>query len=287
MAIVRYKNSAGEWVPISTTTTSQGSSPVINMTVQMGAVGSSPKVTTTGTSSNPIINLTIPNAPMGEQGPVGTLENESSYLKKSGNQGDTASYCTPYITSNNLTINQDSCDVNQVNGVVKVIISNGSEDTSWTKTVMLTNSNATVELGSAWNWVGGVQPTITSGCLIVLCWMHDVGFAQIVEGLDEDMPQQCRGVVDIYDDYYDYEDGSDGFRALIYRGNDVIYNTQGEASKYTISCVLQVGDRFCFLSDSGDITNSTEVDTRSRITLDDNYVITDLQEGFYIYFTRS
>lgn len=105
----------------------------------------------------------------------------TTVVKKSGSRGQLAGYETPTVTGSAVTINQSSADSTQVTGAVAVTISNGTANTSWVKTVSLTNASATISLGSSWNWVGGEVPTVSANAVLVLSWNGTFGMANLLK----------------------------------------------------------------------------------------------------------
>ena len=176
MVNLKYKNTSGDWTNIPALEGDQGKVgvvPNISITAQSS---DSASVSQSGTPENPSVVLNIPN------GVSGTIPNETSLAKKSGNLGSVGGYNTPFVTANALTVNQDSNDNNQVTGAVTITVSNGTSNTEWIKSVMITNPSASVSLGSNWKWSGGEVPTITENSLLVLHWCNDTGVANLIEG---------------------------------------------------------------------------------------------------------
>lgn len=176
MVEIKLKNSDNSWDNIPELKGTDGNVGVTPNITFNTISGSTANVTQSGTPEKLQVNLTIPN------GVSGSIPNESSLAKKSGNLGSLGGYNTPFVTANALTINQNSNDNNQVTGAVTITVSNGTSNTEWVKSVMITNSSASVSLGSNWVWLGGEVPTITENSLLVLHWCNDIGIANLVEG---------------------------------------------------------------------------------------------------------
>ena len=108
-----------------------------------------------------------------------------SGIPATGNRGELAGYETPNVTDDSVTINQDSADSTQVTRNATVFVATGATGTSWTKTVSLIKSDATVTLDDGWLWSGDVVPTVTNGSVLVLHWCNNVGVANLLAGTDE------------------------------------------------------------------------------------------------------
>ena len=104
----------------------------------------------------------------------------TSKVAITGSRGSLSGYETPLVTANALTISQASNDTNMVTGAVAIKVSNGSANTSWTKTVSLTNASATIAIGTAWKWVGGEAPTVSANSILVLHWCSTFGIANLI-----------------------------------------------------------------------------------------------------------
>lgn len=96
-----------------------------------------------------------------------------------GNRGALAGYETLTSSGVAVTISQDSPDDTAVTGAVAITVSNGASNTTWTKTVGITNAGATVSLGGSWHWSGGETPTVKANSVLVLKWYGTFGFAAL------------------------------------------------------------------------------------------------------------
>lgn len=96
-----------------------------------------------------------------------------------GNRGALAGYETLTSSGVAVTISQDSPDDTAVTGAVAITVSNGASNTTWTKTVGITNSGASVSLGGSWQWSGGETPTVKANSVLVLKWYGTFGFAAL------------------------------------------------------------------------------------------------------------
>ena len=99
---------------------------------------------------------------------------------KQGNRGQLSGYETPVVQSTALTVNGSSRDSNLVTGAVKITVSNGAANQSWTKTVAISNASATISLGSSWKWYGGAAPDVSANCVLVLHWCSTFGLASLL-----------------------------------------------------------------------------------------------------------
>ena len=101
-------------------------------------------------------------------------------IGKEGNRGNCAGFEVPVVQATALTINERSRDSNLVTGAVKITVSNGAANQSWTKTVAISNASATISLGSSWKWYGGAAPDISANCVLVLHWCSTFGLASLL-----------------------------------------------------------------------------------------------------------
>lgn len=92
-------------------------------------------------------------------------------------RGKLAGYESGTSQSSALTVSATTADNMQITGAVRITVSNGSANQYWVKKISITNTGATISLGSSWSWVGGSQPTITNPCLFVLSWDNNRGMA--------------------------------------------------------------------------------------------------------------
>lgn len=99
---------------------------------------------------------------------------------KQGNRGNLAGYETPVVQSTALTVNGSSHDSNLVTGAVRITVSNGVANQSWTKTVAISNASATISLGTSWKWYGGAAPDVRANCVLVLHWCSTFGLASLL-----------------------------------------------------------------------------------------------------------
>lgn len=256
MVEIKLKNSDNSWDNIPELKGTDGNVGVTPNITFNTISGSTANVTQSGTPEKLQVNLTIPN------GVSGSIPNESSLAKKSGNLGSLGGYNTPFVTANALTVNQDSNDNNQVTGAVTITVSNGTSNTEWVKSVMITNPSASVSLGSNWKWSGGEAPTITENSLLVLHWCNDIGVANLVDGAT--YIETCTGTVKAL------------FIGVKVSRNGVdIYSIDD-----TASCNIAVGDCFYF------VRNGPEEMTISAngITFNEysytHWYVTSVQDGF-------
>lgn len=101
-------------------------------------------------------------------------------IGKEGNRGNCAGFEVPVVQATALTINERSRDSNLVTGAVKITVSNGAANQSWTKTVAISNASATISLGSSWKWYGGAAPDVSANCVLVLHWCSTFGLASLL-----------------------------------------------------------------------------------------------------------
>nr|DAH47919.1 MAG TPA: hypothetical protein [Caudoviricetes sp.] len=108
---------------------------------------------------------------------VNQIPDVSTKINISGSRGTLAGYETTSVGATALSVNQDSPDSQQLTAAVAITVSNGTENTAWVKKVSIKDAGVTISLGSAWNWAGGSQPTVTAPSLLILSWDNDCGIA--------------------------------------------------------------------------------------------------------------
>lgn len=118
----------------------------------------------------------------GDQGPVGPAADTSGLITKSGDRGILAGFNKPASTSDAVTIDASSNDDTIVTRAVAVTVNNGSSRQTWTKTITLQNSSATVTLGTSWKWLGGEVPSVSANSILVVKWCGTFGIANLVTG---------------------------------------------------------------------------------------------------------
>lgn len=104
-------------------------------------------------------------------------EEINAKIPVSGSRGRLAGYESGTSQSGALTVSATTADNMQITGAVQITVNNGSSGQYWVKKISITNTGATISLGSSWSWVGGSQPTITNPCLLVLSWDNNRGMA--------------------------------------------------------------------------------------------------------------
>ena len=122
-----------------------------------------------------------PTPPTGDSST--NIANTSWAIGKTGDRGALSGYEDLQSQSTALTVNANTQDSCCVTGAVQITVSNGTSGTAWTKTVGITNGSATVSLGSSWDWVGNVSPTITANGVLVLHWCGTFGIANFVSSV--------------------------------------------------------------------------------------------------------
>lgn len=96
-------------------------------------------------------------------------------ISKTGNRGTISGYET---CGSSNTINQDSPDSNVTGS--DITIQDGSDNTSWTKTIRCTASAPVVNLGSKWVWSGGSTPTLKQNGILVCAWLGNEGIVSFI-----------------------------------------------------------------------------------------------------------
>lgn len=103
----------------------------------------------------------------------------SGKISAAGLRGSLSGYETLSSSGAAVTITQDSPDDTAVTGAVAITVSPGVADTTWTKTVGITNAGATISLGASWVWSGGEMPTVKANSVLILKWYGTFGFAAL------------------------------------------------------------------------------------------------------------
>lgn len=104
-----------------------------------------------------------------------TKNEANAKISKTGNRGTISGYET---CGSSNTINQDSPDSNVTGS--DITVQDGTNNTSWTKTIRCTASAPVVNLGSKWVWSGGSTPTLKQNGILVCAWLGNEGIVSFI-----------------------------------------------------------------------------------------------------------
>lgn len=261
MATLKFKNTDGTWkaIPVTKGKNGQsGSTPTVSISVEYLTADKSATITQTGTAASKSIKIGIPN---GSDGDVTKL------YAKGGNRGTLNGYEVPTVASSNITVNQSSNDGIQVTNASTITVANGTENTSWTKTVHIKDESSVIELGDSWVWSGGESPTVLPNSVLVCHWSHDNGIAKVIEG--DEFVRTCVGTL------LPNASGASLFRNGV-KIQSLEYNVAQEVR-------LAVGDEIIYEATPATYT----INSTSGITLVESagsLVVTSVSNGFHAEF---
>ena len=111
-----------------------------------------------------------------------TKDEVANTVTKIGNRGIIAGYETLVSKSTETEVTSDTNDSLLVTEAVNILVKDGAPDTSYTKTIGITNASATIQLYPKQKWVSGIAPTVVANSVLICCQYGTFGLATYVTG---------------------------------------------------------------------------------------------------------